>query len=144
MKKRVTKFTGKHLSQSLFFNLVCNFIKKESLAQVLSCKFCEISKNTFFTEHLWTTASFIFMTNQIILGVVQRNYIYPFNHDYLKIIREKNVYITSSNLLRSIAASYNNKNNKKNHNITKNEINKNNNNNNNNINNGNLRTNSDG
>ena len=30
-----------------------NFIKKESLAQV----FCEISKNTFFTEHLWVTAS---------------------------------------------------------------------------------------
>ena len=25
-----------------------NFIKKETLAQVLSCGFCEISKNTFF------------------------------------------------------------------------------------------------
>ena len=35
----------------------CNFIKKDTLAQVLSCEFCEISKNTFFTEHLWTTAS---------------------------------------------------------------------------------------
>ena len=22
-----------------------------------TCEFCEISKNTFFTEHLWTTAS---------------------------------------------------------------------------------------
>ena len=32
-------------------------IKKESLAQVLSCEFCEISKNTFSTEHLRTTAS---------------------------------------------------------------------------------------
>ena len=31
---------------------VCNFIKKETLAQVFSCEFCEISKNTFFTEHL--------------------------------------------------------------------------------------------
>ena len=30
------KFTGKHLCQS---------------------ELCEISKNTFFTEHLWTTAS---------------------------------------------------------------------------------------
>ena len=29
----------------------------ETLTQVFSCKFCEISKNTFFTEHLWTTAS---------------------------------------------------------------------------------------
>ena len=35
----------------------CNFIKKETLAHVFSCEFCEISKNTFFTEHLWTTAS---------------------------------------------------------------------------------------
>ena len=26
---------------------VCNFIKKLTLAQVLSCEFCEISKNTF-------------------------------------------------------------------------------------------------
>ena len=35
------KFTGKHLSQSLFFE------KKEAMAQVLSCEFWEISKNTF-------------------------------------------------------------------------------------------------
>ena len=26
---------------------VCNFIKNETLVQVLSCEFCEISKNTF-------------------------------------------------------------------------------------------------
>ena len=31
-------------------------IKKESLTRVFSCEFCEISKNTFFTEHLRTTA----------------------------------------------------------------------------------------
>ena len=35
----------------------CNFIKKEILAQMFSCEFCEIFKNTFFTEHLRTTAS---------------------------------------------------------------------------------------
>ena len=34
----------------------CNFIEKETLAQVFSCELCEISKNTFFTEHLWMTA----------------------------------------------------------------------------------------
>ena len=34
-----------------------NFITKETLAQLFSCEFCEISKNTFFTEHLWATAS---------------------------------------------------------------------------------------
>ena len=42
------KFTGKHLCQSLFSNkvagLVCNFIKRETLAQVFSCEFCEISR----------------------------------------------------------------------------------------------------
>ena len=31
--------------------------KKETLEQVFSCEFREISKNTFFTEHLPTTAS---------------------------------------------------------------------------------------
>ena len=39
------KFTGKHFCQSLFF-------KKETLAQVFSCEFCEISKNTFPYRHL--------------------------------------------------------------------------------------------
>ena len=27
------------------------------MAQVFSCEFCKISQNTFFTEHLWATAS---------------------------------------------------------------------------------------
>ena len=51
--RNFAKFTGKHLSQSLFF-------KKETLAQVFSCEFCETSKNTFFTEHFLATASVIF------------------------------------------------------------------------------------
>ena len=34
-----------------------NFIKTETLAQVFSREFCEISKSTFFTEHLQATAS---------------------------------------------------------------------------------------
>ena len=49
--RNFTKFTGKHLCQTLFFNnvagLACNFIKKETLAQVFSREICEISKNTF-------------------------------------------------------------------------------------------------
>ena len=32
-------------------------IKREALTQVLSCEFCKIFKNTFFTEHLRATAS---------------------------------------------------------------------------------------
>ena len=27
------------------------------LIRLQACEFCEISKNTFLTEHLWTTAS---------------------------------------------------------------------------------------
>ena len=68
-KKRVlrnfTKFTGKHPCQSLFFNSAAGFrpatLFKKRLAQVLSCEFCEISKKTFFTEHLGTTASLLSM-----------------------------------------------------------------------------------
>ena len=32
---------------------------KKRLWQVFSCEFCEISKNIFSTEHLWTTASVV-------------------------------------------------------------------------------------
>ena len=35
----------------------CNFIKKQTPAQVFSRDFCEISKNTYFVEHLRTVAS---------------------------------------------------------------------------------------
>ena len=44
--RNFTKFTGKHLCQSLFFNKVAG-------PQVFSCEFCETSQNTFFTEHRW-------------------------------------------------------------------------------------------
>ena len=33
-----------------------SFTKKETLAQLLSCEFYEIFNNTFFIEHLHTTA----------------------------------------------------------------------------------------
>ena len=58
--KNFTKLTGKHLCQCLFFNKVagaCNFIKKETLAQVFSCQFCEIFKNTFFKRTPLVAAS---------------------------------------------------------------------------------------
>ena len=46
--KNFTKFAGIHL---------CQFLAALQKAQVFYCGFCEISKNTFFTEHLWMTAS---------------------------------------------------------------------------------------
>ena len=75
--KNFAKFTEKHLCQSLFLispeatrvfykkvflkvsqrPKTCNFIKKETLAQVFSWDICEIFKNTFFTEHFRATAS---------------------------------------------------------------------------------------
>ena len=41
------------MCQSLFFN-------KETLAQVFSCEFCEISKNTFFHRTPLVAASVLF------------------------------------------------------------------------------------
>ena len=52
--QNLTKFAGKHLCKRLCA-LACSFIKKESLAQLFSFEFCEISNNTFFTEHHQTT-----------------------------------------------------------------------------------------
>ena len=43
---------GSFLIKKNFIKKVLNFIKKEYLAQVFFCEFCEVSKNTFFTEHL--------------------------------------------------------------------------------------------
>ena len=62
--RNFTKFTGKHLCQSLCFNKACNFIKIEFMAMVFSCEFCEISMNTFFTEHVWVTASTLSLKRQ--------------------------------------------------------------------------------
>ena len=61
--KKFAKFTGKHLCQSLVFHKG-DFIKKETLAKVLSSEFCEIFMNAFLTEHLWTTA---FAANKPVL-----------------------------------------------------------------------------
>ena len=49
--RNFAKFTGKHLC------LRPATLLKKRLGQVLSCKFCEISKSTFSTEHSRTTAS---------------------------------------------------------------------------------------
>ena len=60
--RNFSKFEGKHLCQGLFLSKVGDLLK-ESLAQVFSCEFCEISKNIFFTENLRTTTSAL-ITNE--------------------------------------------------------------------------------
>ena len=53
-----------YLTESAKRSEACNFIKKVTLAQVFSCELCEISKNTFFTEHLWWLLLNILIQNQ--------------------------------------------------------------------------------
>ena len=71
MKKGVlsnfAKFTGIHLCQSLFYNKVVALrlttLLKKRLAQVFSCEFCEVAKNTFF-HRTPLVAGFIYISNR--------------------------------------------------------------------------------
>ena len=61
------------LCKKVFLEQACNFIKKEILAQVFSCEFCEISKNTFLQNtsgqlllHLVCTQNFYIRTKWMI------------------------------------------------------------------------------
>ena len=91
MKKSVlrsfTKFTGKDLCQSLFFNKVAGLrpatLLKETLAHVFYSEFCEISKNTFFTEHLWTSASVEYSLCSLVTWSFKVRFLL-FDHTYLK------------------------------------------------------------
>ena len=53
------KILRKNLCQSLLFNKVAGLIKKETLAQVFSCEFCEICKSTIFIEDFWWLRMFL-------------------------------------------------------------------------------------
>ena len=58
--RNFAKFTGKPLCQRLFLiklQTAWSVIKKEHLARVFSCEFCEISKNTFFYRTFPVAAS---------------------------------------------------------------------------------------
>ena len=92
--RNFTKFSGKHLCQSCQPQ-ACNFIKKETLAQAFSCKFCEISKNIFFSRtplddcfwterapgktskksnlHLITTLNYQWLVYESVFNVVKPN-----------------------------------------------------------------------
>ena len=73
-KRSSEKFSKIHMKkpESLFLIKLqaepATLFKKETLAHVFSCKFCEISKNTIFTEHLWATTSvyvFVMLSRRI-------------------------------------------------------------------------------
>ena len=84
--KNFSKFTGKQLYQGFFFSSAylspspnlkireaCNFIQKRGYAQVFSCEFCKIFKNTFFTKHLRAALSAL---KNLRSGKVLRNIVY--------------------------------------------------------------------
>ena len=82
---------------------VCNFIKKETLlAQAFSCAFCEMFRNTFFTEHLQTTAA---KTKNVsyMMGLVFRIFIINITKNIsknttfcLKMLMSENIYFIFS------------------------------------------------
>ena len=78
--RNFAKFTEKHLYQRLFFNevagLACNFVKKESLAQVFSCEFSGISKNTFFYRTPQVAASKIIVLKKIRDNLINFTFIF--------------------------------------------------------------------
>ena len=55
---------------SILIKLQAQDCKKETLVQVFSCEFCELSKNTFFTEQIWTTASAFIFSEAVTVGVL--------------------------------------------------------------------------
>ena len=70
---------------------------KETLVQVFSCEFYEISKNTFFTEHPWTTASALLPKKAKIIfsrkstlkgdisGITEKDDIYPIRYGIITV-----------------------------------------------------------
>ena len=77
---------------SHFSGMLLVFIKKEALTQVFSCEFCEISKNTFFTEHLrwllllfwhkteWSTLKIKNSYNYLFIKSIARNFMLNMLH----------------------------------------------------------------
>ena len=61
--RNFAKLTGNTCARASFLKklhaLACNFIKKETLAQVFSCEFCEISKNNTFSYKTPLVAAFL-------------------------------------------------------------------------------------
>ena len=95
--KGLSKFIGKHLCQSLFFNKVAGLrpatkIKKGNMTQVFSCEFCQILKYAFFKGHLrWLPLSIAnprsfteslvlyFLHQMFSLDVFRRTYLLEFS-----------------------------------------------------------------
>ena len=78
--RNFAKFTGKYLCQSLFLNKVATLFKKWDSGTDIFL-WILISKNTFFTWHLWTTASVLIYSDTKI------SVIPFFNNNFPKMLR---------------------------------------------------------
>ena len=98
------KFTGKSLRP-------VTFIKKTTLAQVFSFEFCEISKNTFFTEQLRATTSVsIFqhskITNRITLSLYWCSCVYNIKNCLTPILWKRHKFKVSLMILDKDLLTY--------------------------------------
>ena len=89
--KKLTKINLSYRNSHQRYSLkklpeTCNFIKKEIPTKVFCWKFCEIFKNTFFTEHFTTTSSFCNLSHSFIL---QRSFIYLFKPSFVRKIKKR-------------------------------------------------------
>ena len=82
-------YLGKIYFCFAIIKLLKHTIKKEALAQMFSCEFCEISKNSFFTEHFRVTTS-----KQVTEMRVCNRMTYIFK-DHIKIVK---IYMVKFNV----------------------------------------------
>ena len=92
------------MSESLFNKVgslrPATLLKKETLVQVLSCEFCQISKNTFFKEHLQATASVVYNKLFLFLRYIEFNRFSTLN---LKVKNRQTRNISSTFFLMTIS-----------------------------------------
>ena len=62
-----------YVRDSILIKLHSQGCKKETLTQVFCCELSQISKNTFFTEHIRTTASAFSFSEEATGGVLWKN-----------------------------------------------------------------------
>ena len=74
------KFTGKNLCWSLFFIKLQLWepatLLKKAPTQVFSCEICKLFKNNYFEEHLWTSASKLYLkrdSNTVVFLWIQEH-----------------------------------------------------------------------
>ena len=71
--------------------------KKETLAKGFSCEFFRIFKNTFFTKHLWMTASISQQLPALYFAII---YSWQLSSSEKSLVRKKNIYPYISRILQ--------------------------------------------